>query len=444
MAVTIGKLPASAPGNVSYTTSGNNITLTYNQGSTNYTTDYWKIKNSGYQTLEYIEGDGQAYINLDTYPCRDFTSEVKLLKIEMECSVAEEPTSQSFFYGYNGGTDGNRYQLSIRNSATKPWRLRDYAEDAEDDYVLVPGKKHSIIGYAGWTGLHGHVPKTCRRWSIVELDHSIRDREYTGLGNSNMGMASDSSSIHWTAYDNIYLFCRNNKGIADGIIKMRLYNFSFELSPGKSGINEKLELTPVKRLSDGAVGLYDTETDKFYGNANTTGAFIAGPVIQNFVESKLSGNTITTYYNSSSNFEAYACLYDTTKQSRYIEIADGQAAEYSSQCLIKQTLSQSHEISLENQFLLSSTQNGGASWESYKNHVFYAKQDGYIVCSQYVSTSGTYNAIFINGVDKFSKLMNDGEKTTSDFYAFKKGDLIVFASAWNYTDYSGMAVVFYI
>ncbi|MCQ2581954.1 MAG: hypothetical protein MJ170_03160 [Alphaproteobacteria bacterium] len=66
---------------------------------------------------------------------------------------------------------------------------------------------------------------------------------------------------------------------------------------------------PAKRNSDGAVGMYDTVTDKFYGNSGS-GSFIAGPVSSNYLTCSACPSS---YPNSGAGSTAITSCYSNTK-----------------------------------------------------------------------------------------------------------------------------------
>ena len=444
MAVTLSILPQSAPGTVSYTTSGNDITMTYNPGASTYRLDYWKVKNYGYQFLEYIQSDGSAYINLDNY-CYNGDYDRKHVMLEMDCELLAAPTKETYLYGSVDGNNCSYFRLSVQKTTARLKGLHPSNASPTERYNLTPGERHNIKHYAGCV--------SHRWWNVVELDNSIRDDIYTGLGN----MVDSAITNCWDRSKEIYLFAYNNNGSATLGTAMKLYNFRLELYPDKNNVTTIIDLKPAKRAGDGAIGLYDINTGKFYTNAGS-GSFTAGPVIQSYTEGLIKGdNPATTYYASSANIIAQACVYDYTRFAGYVEYDYG-SAETSSQCLLHQKLTKSNKLDLESQTLFRGTTNGGVSWdgvggypEAAENHVFFAKQDGYIICSEEFTEDGdsgsTTVSIIINGERKLYQVMNNSSSpkyAISNFYSFKKGDLVIWAGASNYTDGSAVCCIFYL
>ncbi|MBQ0013374.1 MAG: hypothetical protein KBS86_02280, partial [Proteobacteria bacterium] len=90
-------------------------------------------------------------------------------------------------------------------------------------------------------------------------------------------------------------------------VRMQVFNSKI----WQDGLTLKQNLIPAKRNSDGAIGMYDTVTDKFYGNSGS-GSFVAGPVSSNYLTCSACP---TAYPNSSAGSQAITSCYTTRTAS---------------------------------------------------------------------------------------------------------------------------------
>lgn len=185
----------------------------------------------GYERLECIESTGEQYIDTGFVPKGNIESLVRAtcparadasnVLYGVRSSTTATVNAYDFFYyaagGYYNGSYGNSNQQLPTDATT-------------DDIIIVYRKTYYL--YAN------------------------------GYGKASNGSFTDS------AYT-LYLFGRNNVGTpVCGLCK--IYYAKFRNTDG----TPIRDFIPVRRLSDGAVGLWDKVTEEFYGNAGT-GEFIA-------------------------------------------------------------------------------------------------------------------------------------------------------------------------
>ena len=196
-----------------------------------------------YTTLDYIQSSGTQYINSGVIPA-SFDYEIETVFAFDEVNSSNTPLCA---WGYMGngtyprwllGSYQSKYLLNV--NATSAFGTQDTL-------------KHTFNGKAYLNS--GNAPRwNCSIDGTVILDDQV--------------LASDSSFLSNTMP--IYMFARNNSGTAGNFVSGKLYKHTVK----KAGVKIQ-ELIPVKRNSDDAIGLYDTVTDTFFGNAGT-GTFTAG------------------------------------------------------------------------------------------------------------------------------------------------------------------------
>ena len=103
---------------------------------------------------------------------------------------------------------------------------------------------------------------------------SLRNRVATNAA----GVQKELTSIDWSGAKEIYLFGLNNNGqFAQSGNGCRIYDLMFYNDDALYR-----HFIPVKRISDGVAGMYETETATFFTNSGS-GSFITGPLYANRV-----------------------------------------------------------------------------------------------------------------------------------------------------------------
>ena len=187
---------------------------------------------SGYTELEYISASGTQYVDTGFRPNND-TRVVADITSPTNRSVSPQPF---------GATDNTRYFV-IFIGRLGMWNTR--------------------FGTSAITTIEGSDGAGDR----VTID---KNKNVTSVNSYSLTLPDQTFSIDRP----LYLLARNNNGIADSFCNCSIY--SCQIYDGDALARD---LVPARRQSDSAVGLYDTVTGTFYGNAGT-GSFTAGPEVQ--------------------------------------------------------------------------------------------------------------------------------------------------------------------
>lgn len=193
---------------------------------------------SEYTQLEYLESDGDAYIETD-------------LK-----------------FGFPVYAVGKMHYLgnavSSNNSVFSP-----FGSSVTSAYFGIDGTDYWSLG--------NNVKVSIPYNEILEFQYTKATTSGAAkLTDQNGTSATRSGTLSVANINNMYLFRAGWNSAHDtlsGIKKMRTYYVNVYDN------NKSCRLVPVKRNSDNELGMYDLVGGKFYSNANTTGQFIGGPEI---------------------------------------------------------------------------------------------------------------------------------------------------------------------
>lgn len=188
---------------------------------------------SGYLQVEYIAGTGTQYININYAPQSD---NVVYETAWMETTL----NSAKSLFGCQGASG-----VTNRFSGThyKPSTTEMYSATGATD------------GLCRISGITANTVNT--------LTTTINNGSITRVQNGTTSTASYSGTIK-TSY-NIYLLANNITGTASQIMSnTRLYYWRMT----DNGVLVR-DMVPAERISDGAIGMYDTVNDVFYGNAGS-------------------------------------------------------------------------------------------------------------------------------------------------------------------------------
>lgn len=197
----------------------------------------------GYTQLEYVETDGQSYIDTGV-PARGnydvscdfmFTGQTNLMTPFGSC---ETTSSRAYIFVYNLKEGVWFYDQTTYRGNTS----------------MSVGTRYTVSIIAGCPYINGN--------KLLSVTQSWFVSQYT-----------------------YYIMSYNSKGSPGNLTQGRIYAFSVT-----DGSGPKANMVPAKRDSDGAVGMYDTVRDTFIQG---TGALIAGPPVVVEIEDHL------TYYPNS-------------------------------------------------------------------------------------------------------------------------------------------------
>ncbi len=193
----------------------------------------------GYTELEYLRSDGNAYINTNYSP----TSKTR---IEIVAKVDSGAGNVNIVGSGRGTTGVSSDALLVINSL----------DDSTAEIKFDP---------AG-TWLHAENVNMLEKNKL-----SLSATEFSVNGDVKL---TNNATIPDTDNRPFYIFQRWRPSIESTNNKVQVYEFSIY----ENDILVR-NMIPVKRNSDGVLGMYDLVNDRFYTNAGT-GTFTAGPVVE--------------------------------------------------------------------------------------------------------------------------------------------------------------------
>ena len=205
------------------------------------TTDcwWWNIKSAqrlpaGYTELEYIEGNGEQWINTGVLQSSDIGVSVKYAFMGLGN------------YKYIFGSFSPHYYLGINSSGT--YMVASYGPSSGSSIMSI-SVNDVVIGQP-------------YEFNINYYNSGIA--EFVGIRSAELPSRSFSSDI------SMRLFTAANNGVSPS--QSRIYYM--RITNGTSLVRNFI---PARQDSTGTLGMYDTVTHTFYAN-DGTGTFIAGPV----------------------------------------------------------------------------------------------------------------------------------------------------------------------
>lgn len=184
------------------------------------------IKSETYTQLEYMQSNGNQYINTGVIPTGN-------TKVSIDFQMINQSTEQQGIFGSRNGAN-NRLTLFTGDSTSA--LQADYGE-----YGTLAKETENITA----------VSLNLNNRNIIELSNSL-------VINGSVVKQVAAVTFSGLAYP-LYLFANNNTGPAQLCSTMKLY--SCKIYEGDTLIKD---FVPVKRNSDNMVGLYETIENKFY------------------------------------------------------------------------------------------------------------------------------------------------------------------------------------
>lgn len=208
-----------------------------------------------YIQIEYIESDGQAYINLGTdgRPTRNWSIYARV----------QMPTNATYYIW--GLSDGSHYYDMGFNTSQNAyiWRCATSA----NRYLAsgTPFNYDQII--------------VCDQFRSNDTSNDTVMSIYDWPDENTTYTNSRSYPSAATATKNLYLFARNNNGTLANVAPAgtRMYAFEVVNWLGDPGDQQRFEMVPIREKNGTRVGLYNTVTDTAHWAAVSN--FIAGPDI---------------------------------------------------------------------------------------------------------------------------------------------------------------------
>lgn len=205
--------------------SGDNITPPTAPAKYGYHFKGWK---NLYTSLEYIESTGTQWIDTGIVPTFDYTFEIKALKEVGKSLIGSGGTN----YTFTGGSIDNINFIHMGGVTT-------FLPNTIDNSVP-------------------HI------WAIRNGKIWCDDTGFT------LNIGSTTPTLSWA------LFARKLE--QDAVSDIGSHTVYYVKLYDANGVLVR-DFIPVRRVSDNAIGMYDTVTKTFFPNAGT-GEFIAGPEVQ--------------------------------------------------------------------------------------------------------------------------------------------------------------------
>ena len=226
----------------------------------NVTSYYPELSNTNYQPVEYVQSNGNQYIDSGFTP----TSESRILYI---CDRLESSSTDHYFGVRTGSANKNGFSFYIYNSG---WRS----------------------GYGAQVGTGMNTPSG--RYVID------KNKNITTVNGNFLTMTSEIESF--TCDGTAYIFAMNNTGMNPGYGKQRLYSCKM----WDDGILVR-DFVPCRKTDTGTVGLYDLVNSKFY--TPSSGTLTKGPDRQSINEDLDSRLVIFSQFGRASvNYADYVEL----------------------------------------------------------------------------------------------------------------------------------------
>ena len=195
---------------------------------------------SGYTELEYIQSSGTQYIRLDFTPDSD-------TRVVLDHQLTDTSGTYAMLGSRTSTTSADVFSVFVTNGQLRT----DYAANEHGTFTATTSretldKDGRVTKYNGKTSTLSAATFTCPRPMVLFSVQNV---------SGTQGFVFDDQ-------------------VDNRPVKMRLYSCQIY-----DGDTLARDLVPARRQSDSAVGLYDTVTGTFYGNAGT-GAFAAGPEVK--------------------------------------------------------------------------------------------------------------------------------------------------------------------
>ena len=187
---------------------------------------------AGYEILEYLESSGNAYVNTGVKVAPNTVIDIKfrLLRGGSAVSYVGARQGDASAEQFGGWISADMYHVKAVSASQGASSLKA-AVNADYTVHLDKNGPCTVDGVEFTTG--------------------------SGVGNDLP----------------ITVFCLNQANVPKFFGEFRVYSCTI-----KYGSEVQRNLKPARRLSDGALGLLDVANQEFYPNANSSGAFRAGPV----------------------------------------------------------------------------------------------------------------------------------------------------------------------
>jgi len=248
----------------------------------------------GYTKIEYIEGDGNQYIDTG-YFFNNIATETLTLDFMRTAS-----STGSMLYGTRTAYKNNGYAVQFTNAGAT---------------YIQWGDKDTGLGSTAAGALN-------TRYTAIRMGayYSFNGADYTV-----------TDAVTPTQNYPLYLFCVNNGGIAGTVSAMRIY--SVVITDSNNAV--KFNAIPCKNSSN-VIGLYDTVSGTFMENKGT-GSFTAGSEVQDDIVIYTDGTVETVNVHTKNLFSSIPY-----KTGYYIDVSGNEveSTQYQEEYIIRQAIVQ--------------------------------------------------------------------------------------------------------
>ena len=236
----------------------------------------------GYTALEYVEGTGTQFIDTGFKPTGD-------TRVTTAVVPASESPSETF--GVFGGRSTN---------STNTYCLWQFQGNFRTDYGASASNEEMNVTASGTITIDKNMGTT----TINGVQSAVQRSSFT----------SDNTLVLFGVNGGIGSTLPGSDTVDARVFKGRMMQTS--IYDNGSLVRD---LTPARRDSDGAVGMYDTVGGQFYGNSGT-GAFVAGPDVPRPVDpdppgpdpEPVGGNPWTVFSDTWGTIYDYTASRDTS------------------------------------------------------------------------------------------------------------------------------------
>lgn len=196
-----------------------------------------------YTIVDYIRSDGNQYIDLGF--TQNFNTTTSDICVVIEGQI-EDFSNNPYIFGSAAG--GNYTQYGYLAWTGSRWDFKS----AGSLYFSKPSNN-------GWFKIETSVKNGCK---VYDIEGNLIAT--SNVGGSNWSLSTNKST---------YLLAANKSGGASNRIKMKLRHFKWvQTNHNTSSSSVKVDLIPIKRNSDGEIGMLDIKNKMnlvFYPNAGT-------------------------------------------------------------------------------------------------------------------------------------------------------------------------------
>lgn len=353
----------------------------------------------GYRQIEYLASNGTPYIDLG------FSGNATSISAQFDYMRTDTQSSNRSVFGFLTSSNSNGFgMLHTSSNATRFWA---YGSSYSSITNVSSNTKHSVT-----------------------MTYSSGSRSQFKVDNST-AQSSDSPSGSKTI-PALYLFHTYRTDSSYSRLSMRVYNFKLTVN----GVMIR-DMIPCIRTSDSEIGMYDvsqptnTSKTRFYTNANSSGAFTAGPDVGTGIAREISkayvgvANKARLFWPASRLPSGYTEIEYITLTDNYTETTIPYSGVMRFDAQMKFTSSPSNYAQLPigigiSSGIVATAQYMNGSWRTVftadTSYVDYVTSSDYSI-SNITSTSYLYSIRVGSGKNNASLYLDGSNKGTTSNYS---------------------------